>query len=113
MQFCQIDNHVLINLQMPFFPYSCAYQVQSAWYLDAEPYHWKYCNAGIYGRAGLYFVGRVTLLRDNIMNQIAQQLKEKNIAKSGNKIMEIRTFVGRSRTNGLHRIATESIYTEK
>ena len=29
----------------------------------------------------LYFVGRVTLLRDNIMNQIAQQLKEKNIAE--------------------------------
>ena len=28
-----------------------------------------------------YFVGRVTLLRDNIMNQIAQQLKEKNIAE--------------------------------
>ena len=41
----------------------------------------KYRNAGICCRIDLYFVGRVTLLRDNIMNQIAQQLKEKNIAE--------------------------------
>ena len=38
-------------------------------------------NSGICCRIDLYFVGRVTLLRDNIMNQIAQQLKEKNIAE--------------------------------
>jgi hypothetical protein len=48
-----------------------------------------------------------------IRRKALEEMKIRGKEKGGNKIMEIRAFAGRSRTNGLYRIATKGIYTKK